>query len=230
MSVLVHACVYLPVVECDSRFLTQHNVCLALIEFPTTRESLILRISDPADADAWEEFVATYRPAVYRIATLKGLQHADALDLVQVVFVAIAGSIDRWKKSSPSTPFRHWLARVAKNATLNALTRRAPFQPPGGSAMVSLLQEVPAADAETREMVELEYRRELFRRAAQQVQMDVNTDTWKAFQLTAIDGLTSEMAARELGKSIGTIYACRSRVMKRLAVAVAELGGGSDEN
>ena len=55
------------------------------------------------------------------------------------------------------------------------------------------------------------------------VRSDFTPGTWKAFELTAIQGLSKEQAARELGKSIGTVYAARSRIIKRLSETVAEL-------
>ena len=64
-----------------------------------------------------------------------------------------------------------------------------------------------------------------YRRAAEQVRVDVNHDTWKAFEFTAINGMSNEAAAHELGKSVGSIYAARSRVMKRLSIVVSELEG-----
>ena len=64
---------------------------------PATRQSLIVKLRDPADSGAWSEFVALYEPLVYRLARRKGLQDADAKDLCQEVFRAVAGSIDRWE-------------------------------------------------------------------------------------------------------------------------------------
>ncbi len=55
------------------------------------------------------------------------------------------------------------------------------------------------------------------------VRVDFSPDTWKAFELTAIEGLSKEEAAQELGKSIGTVYAARSRIIRRLSEAVATL-------
>ena len=40
---------------------------------PATRQSLIVKLRDPADSGAWSEFVALYEPLVYRLARRKGL-------------------------------------------------------------------------------------------------------------------------------------------------------------
>jgi hypothetical protein len=63
---------------------------------PTTRPSLLVRLKDPGDERAWEEFAAIYSPLIYGLGRRKGLQHADAADLVQDVLRAVASAIGRW--------------------------------------------------------------------------------------------------------------------------------------
>ncbi len=192
-------------------------------EIPETRASLVLRVQNPDDQQAWDEFVRLYQPVVYRVGRSRGLQEADANDLVQTVFVSIAGSIGKWSPRDSKVKFRHWLLRVAKNATINALSRRPADQ--AGAIDGDLLHEVEAGDRHSESLIELEYRRELFIRAKEMVRVDFSQDTWQAFELTAIQGLSKEQAAQELGKSIGAVYAARSRIIRRLSEAVAKLEG-----
>lgn len=199
-----------------------------MTQFPETRESLIVQIKDPSNRDAWGKFVDLYRPVIHRIALARGLQDADAQDLTQHVLMAVAASIGRWEKSTESMRFRHWLRRVTRNAILNAISRRPPDQATGTSSYQNIVTEIPeradhSLDDETDSLIELEYRRELYLRAAALVRTDVDPITWQAFERTVIGGLSNAQAAQELGKSIGTIYAARSRVMKRLRTAIAEI-------
>lgn len=192
-------------------------------ELPETRESLLLQIRDPENRLAWEEFVEIYRPVVYGVAVARGLQHADALDLVQNVFVSIAGSIARWEKQDQKTRFRNWLLRVAKNATLNAMTRRPPDRAAGGSQVVDALKGVANDEQANERELEREYQRQLYRHAAEKVRAKVSEANWRAFQMTAIEGIPIETVSAELGKSPGAIYAARSRIMKQLAEIVSQL-------
>lgn len=199
-----------------------------MTQFPETRESLIVQIKDPSNRDAWGKFVDLYRPVIHRIALARGLQDADAQDLTQHVLMAVAASIGRWEKSTESTRFRHWLRRVTRNAILNAISRRPPDQATGTSSYQNIVTEIPeradhSLDDETYSLIELEYRRELYLRAAAFVRADVDPITWQAFERTVIGGISNAQAAQELSKSIGTIYAARSRVMKRLRTAIAEI-------
>src|SRR5579871_2387028 len=45
---------------------------------PLTRASLLVRLRDPDDGDAWKEFVRLYASVIYGFARKRGLQDADA--------------------------------------------------------------------------------------------------------------------------------------------------------
>ena len=190
-----------------------------MTEFPETQTSLLANIKSLDDRQAWERFVALYRPAIYRIARKRGFQPADAEDLTQRVLTSVAGSIHRWKKMDSGIRFRHWLRRVVKNAIINIATRRKPEVAISGLSDQELLLE-PVADDETEQQIEVEYRRQLFQRAAEIVKSDIEPTTWRAFELTVMDEVSVETAASTLNKSIGSVYAARSRVMKRLKSTV----------
>ncbi len=139
---------------------------IIVTQFPETRESLIIQVKDPSNREAWENFVDLYRPVIHRIAIARGMQDADAQDLTQQVLMAVALSIGRWEKSNANTRFRHWLRRVARNAIVNAMSRRPRDQAVGTSSFQDMLVDLPERtshehDLETDSLIELEYRREL---------------------------------------------------------------------
>lgn len=192
--------------------------------FPETRTSLLARVQSLQDEEAWREFVMIYRPVVYRLARTRGLQHADAEDLAQRVVIAVRRAIGNWDADPSKGRFRSWLATIARNAISNALTRRLPDAAVGGSSMLKLLEEQPEPDPRTREHLEREYRRSLFRWAARRIRAEFRDGTWDAFWLTAVEGMGVEEAGVALGKSVGAIYAARSRVMRRLKDEIEQSG------
>ena len=189
-------------------------------DLPETRESLLLQVKDPENLLAWEQFVAIYRPVIFRTAVARGLQHADADDLAQRVLFSVAKAIPKWEKRNPASKFRHWLARVTRNAILNWMTRQPLDRPVDNSYWDQVLEQKANADEETESLWRLECRRELFFKAAQQVQSQLDPETWAAFELTTIKCCEVADVARELGKSTGAIYAARSRVMRKLRDAI----------
>jgi RNA polymerase sigma-70 factor (ECF subfamily) len=189
---------------------------------PETRPSLLARLKDRTDDQAWFEFTEIYRPVVFRLALRRGLQPADADDLVQQVFSAVARVIDSWEIDPQRGRFRTWLSRVATNAILNVLSRQRPDRGSGDSKMHDLLDAQPVVDGPKSEMIRVEHRREVFRWAARQIRPEFHADTWNAFWLTAVEGRDVADVAREEGRTCGAIYAARSRVMRRLREKVGE--------
>ena len=87
-----------------------------------TRASLILRLGDHEDVAAWEEFTKIYLPVIQRVATKQGLQNADAENLVQEVFLAVAHSVEDWVQREDRGRFRPWLIRIARNAAVDMMS------------------------------------------------------------------------------------------------------------
>jgi RNA polymerase sigma-70 factor (ECF subfamily) len=195
---------------------------------PTTRQSLVLRLRNPDDEAAWAEFLAIYEPVVYRLARRKGLQDADARDLCQEVFRAVAGAIERWDPDPAKGRFRAWLFRIARNLLVNFFADQRRHPPGTGRTSVQdLLMARPANDAQSEVDFAAEFKRQAFRWAADQVKHEFTDSTWQAFWKTGVENRPVEVVARELGLSAGAVYIARSRVLARLRQRVEELSQDS---
>jgi len=192
-----------------------------LSQVPETRDSLLLRLADAADHEAWCQFTAIYRPLIYRVARRRGLQDADAQDLAQRVLLSVAGAIDQWHTRPKRARFRTWLHTVAKNTVIDHLRTAKLDVAEGGTSAQLRLQEATDSRADEAEL-DREYQRELFRWAAREVRGEFEETTWRAFWLTAVDGLSIPAVADELGKTVGAVYIARSRVMQRLRAKIRD--------
>jgi RNA polymerase sigma factor (sigma-70 family) len=191
---------------------------------PTTRPSLVLRLRDPGDEPAWAEFVDIYEPLIYRLAVNKGLQDADAQDLCQDVFRAVAAAIERWDPDPAKGRFRAWLFRIARNLLVNFLASQGrQVRGSGSTSVQELLEAQPAGDPEAEAEFAAEFKRRAFRWAADQVKNEFADSTWQAFWKTGIDNKPVTAVAKELGLSAGAIYIARTRVLARLRDRVAQL-------
>lgn len=199
-----------------------------MTESPETRQSLIVRLKDRNDQEAWGEFLEIYRPLVYRLATSKGLQHADAEDIVQQVFTSVADALERWQPDASRARFRTWLTTIARNAIINALTRRTSDRASGDTSERELLAQQPSDDPAS-QLLLLEARREIFQWAARRVREEFEPATWDAFWLTAVMGREVDEVVPLIGKKAGAIYAARSRVMRRLKEVVAQWDNHVDQ-
>ena len=195
-------------------------------ESPLTQPSLLVRLRDRGDDLAWSEFVELYTPLIQRLARQKGLQDADAADLVQEVFGAVARWIDRYDPDPSKGSFRGWLSRIARNLILDALAaRRRQPQGVGDTSVRRLLDAQPAPSPEDTALFEAEYRRRVFSWAAERVRDEVSEMAWRVFWMAGVEGNNAKAVALALGTTIGTVYHYKSQVMARLRRKVQELDG-----
>src|SRR2546421_3785184 len=155
-------------------------------EAPITRASLLIQIRDGANHAAWQEFVALYGPVIYGFARKRGLQDADAADLMQDVLRSVSSAIGRLDYDRNHGTFRGWLFTITRNKVFNFLAaRRIRPQASGDTATNRLLDSRPD-DAEGDDAWELEYQRRLASLAMERVKNEFQEKTWQAFWLTAV--------------------------------------------
>src|SRR4051812_33654463 len=134
-----------------------------------TRPSLLARIKDTGDRQAWAEFVDIYAPLIYGFVLKQGMQDADAADLTQEVLGAIARSAARFDYDRNRGTFRGWLFRVVRNELADFATTRRRHRPGTGDTDVKRrLEEQPAPSPDEVAAWERDYERQLFTLACEQ--------------------------------------------------------------
>jgi RNA polymerase sigma-70 factor (ECF subfamily) len=194
---------------------------------PETRPSLMLRLRDPQDQQAWTQFVAIYEPLVLRMLKQRGLQEADARDVTQLVVLAVTQAVDRWKPDGRDASFRRWLFGIARKSALKFIERGATSRGParrgvGGTDMLDLLKNLPEPEHRTVTVFDDEYRNEIFDWAAERVRDEFRESTWQAFWRTCVLNEPIAEVADCLGMTTGNVYVARTRVIARLRQKVEE--------
>src|SRR5262245_32336869 len=187
-----------------------------MTDLPHTRQSLLVRLKDPADAGAWRTFVDVYAPAVFAFTRRSGLQPADAADLTQDVCRNVSNAMRLLQFDENRGRFRGWLFTIVRNQL--KMFRRSQARRPRGA---DLPDEVP--DDSAAETWDLECRRRLFAWACDRVKPAVSPNTWTAFWRTAVDGANGEIVAKETGLTPAAVYLAKSRVLAKLRDAVADV-------
>jgi RNA polymerase sigma-70 factor (ECF subfamily) len=190
---------------------------------PETRETLIRRLPNAADVEAWEVFLEIYEPLLFRLARGRGMQPADAEDFVQEVLASVVRNIERWVAREDRGSFRAWLFRIAFNLGLNFVTRPKHKRLGSGDDQIArMLEEVPAASVDSSELFLKEYRREVYRWAAERVREQVSKRQWMMYWLTSVEERPIAEVAAEYEMSVGSIYIARSRITKRIREMIRE--------
>ena len=189
-----------------------------MADYPETRISLILRLAQSDDVQAWHEFCELYAPLVYRLAVARGMQPADAEDVTQDTLFAVARAAERFEPDPGRARFRTWLSRIARNLIADFFAGRAkrPLSQVLSDRWWQSVCEPSQADETFETVFGQEHRRAVLEMAARRVQQRVSTAVWQAFFLTAVQHQPAESVASELGQSLGAIYVARCRVLKML--------------
>jgi RNA polymerase sigma-70 factor (ECF subfamily) len=184
---------------------------------------LLVRLRDPNDADAWKEFLRLYASVIYGFARKRGLQDADAADLMQEVLRSVAGAVGRLDYDSRRGTFRGWLYAITRNKVFNFLEARARHaRGSGDSNTHRRLEEQPGPGGDDEDW-DREYERKAFAWAADRVQQEFQPSTWQAFWQTAVDGRNAQDVGKGLGLSPGAVYVAKSRVLARLKEEISQL-------
>ncbi len=190
---------------------------------PTTRASLLLRLCDPENHEAWVEFVTLYEPVIYRSLRRHGLQDGDARDLMQELLLIVSRNVDRWEPRKQSGSFRGWLRRVTRNLVIHWVKERGRRALPAGDCDLQLLLDaLPAANDPDSIEFDRDLHRVLFQRASQRVRGEVHAATWEAFWETAVLGKPATEVAAKLGMTAAGVRVAKCRVLARIRAALAE--------
>lgn len=191
---------------------------------PDTRNSLLARLADVGDDDAWREFASLYEPFIYRQARRYGLQHADACELVQEVLIAVSKALKRFTVDRDRGRFRTWLYAIGRNISLRHLARVRPADRATGDSHVrAAIAQVPDPCSVESHEFDTELKRHAFLWVANEVRGEFEPRTWQAFWSTTVENHSIRNAASSLGMSVGAVYIARSRVMGRLRTRIQEI-------
>jgi RNA polymerase sigma-70 factor (ECF subfamily) len=177
----------------------------------TTPASLLDRLRQPFDPEAWARFVALYTPLIYSWGRRVGLQDQDASDLVQDVFVTLLQVLPTFSYDRHRS-FRRWLRTITLNKWRNTRKRWQETIMRGKGEDLDLEAGADGVEA----LWEAEYQQHLAGQALRIMRADFQETTWKACWETVAAGRPAAEVAAELGLTVGAVYAAKFRVLDRL--------------
>jgi RNA polymerase sigma-70 factor (ECF subfamily) len=175
----------------------------------STSASLIYRVGQMGDENAWKRFVELYTPLLHRWCSSLGLSDADASDFTQEAMVSVIRSLPGFRYD-PSKSFRAWLKTILLNSWRKHLRKlsRDPVRPGDPDLHAGSDPGVILEDAE--------YREHLLRKALAIAERDFEPLTWRACWLCAMGERPTEEIAKELGMTVNAVYLAKSRVLRHL--------------
>ena len=195
---------------------------------PSTSASLLAKIQDAQDMDAWQRFFGAYRPMIEGWCRGCGLTDSDRDEVAGMVLLKVVERMKRGYVYDPGRSFRGWLWAVVVSQVneFKAGKHGQLAQGSGDSGVQQALAEHPApAGVEGLER-DLEA---LVQQAAARVKAQLGPDSpkWQSFWRTAVQKQAGKEVAGLLGLSVAAVHQNKSRVARQIREEVARLRDGA---
>jgi RNA polymerase sigma-70 factor (ECF subfamily) len=179
-----------------------------------TNLTLLERLRHGTDPLAWQEFSDRYWRLIFAFAKNRGCSDHTAEEIVQEVMVDVFRHRDTFCYDPARGRFRDWLGTVVRN--LVAKYRRQPAQRIRGRGGDADPPEPEVSDDSPDDAWDAAYEQAMLVVLLDVVRREVTPDTYQAFELVTIRGLSGDMAAKITGLSRNAVYLSRKRVFERL--------------
>lgn len=185
-----------------------------------TSTTLLQRLRDVSDAEAWNDFVDRYSPRVFEWCRKNSLQDSDAADVTQQVLLKLVTTMRTFEYDQHRGTFRGWLKTVTTN-TVRDLARQwqnRNVRAAGDTVTAEQLNSIstPSALDELSQKIEAQYRDELLREAESRIRVRVKTETWDAWHQTAVEQKKVVDVAAAVRMTVAEVYVAKSRVNKMM--------------
>lgn len=182
-----------------------------------TSATLLERLRDRADAEAWQRLLDLYSPLLSTWLRRHALQDADVDDLVQEVLLTVAREAPKFQHSGRPGAFRHWLRTILANR-LREFWRERRLRPTaaGDSDFVKMLDQLQDPDSGLSHLWDQQHDQHIVRRLFAMIEPQFASSTWQAFRRVVLDGARPDTVAAELGLSVNAVFIAKSRVLQRL--------------
>lgn len=182
-----------------------------------TSATLLDRLRDPRDAEAWGRLVELYTPLIRAWAERLNVRGPDADDLVQEVMAVVVRRYPEFVHPERPGAFRGWLRAIAANCARTVWkARKVKPVAPGGTDFAGYLARLEDPADDLSRAWEREHDLHVTRKLLDRIRPDFEPKTWEMFARFVLDGLTADEVAAELGCTPNAVYIAKSRVLARL--------------
>lgn len=197
------------------------------MELPSTRTSLMTRLRDATDHGAWREFESRYRELMVRYCQKRGLQRADAEDVIQSVFANLAKCLPGFDYDPARGRFRGYLFRCVRNGLSKWNSCPEHFNRRLGSTEGPKIADDEPTPAEAQAW-EQEWIAHHYRVALETVRRTLDPRDVAIFDRSIAGAKVSELAA-ELGMTPDAVHKVRQRVRDRMEALISQQIREEDE-
>lgn len=202
-----------------------------------TRATLLARLKDWEDGPSWQDFFDTYWKLIFGVARKRGLNEAEAQDVVQETMLSVAKHMPTFTYNRAEGSFKAWLLNLTYWRITDQFRKRGPFgvsraTEEGGKDGAGLedMVDESGSDKELARIWEEEWRTNLLQIAIGRVKVRLAPDKYQIFDFSVNKGWTGERIAAAFRIPVGQVYLAKHRVTRMIQKEVQQLEADLDRD
>jgi RNA polymerase sigma-70 factor (ECF subfamily) len=196
-----------------SRAASHSSVC-------ATDAALIGRLRNLDDHQSWDDFYRAYWKLIYRFACERGLNDAEAREVVQDTLLSVARSLHGFRPACEGGSFKRWLLCLTRRRAADHFRRRPRELPmrarsnagTGGTGTAERVADPQCAQANDR--WEREWEAQVLDAALEKLKRRVSPRHYQVFHLAVMKEQPTARVAETLGLNLAQVYLVKHRVLR----------------
>ncbi len=187
-----------------------------------TSQSLLLRLRDYRNADAWSQFNQLYGPFIEGWLIRRGVPRDISEDVRQEVMTKVVQEISAFSHNGRTGAFRKWLKQITHFRLRTTLRQRWKIENQVQQEYSDLVDQLGADDSAMSRLWDAEHDAYLVQRILEMVQRDFTPQTIQIFQRVVLDAEDAQSIASDLQITVNAVRIAQSRVL----AALRRIGAG----
>jgi RNA polymerase sigma-70 factor (ECF subfamily) len=182
-----------------------------------TSASLLERLRDRADAEAWTRMVSLYSPMIRTWLGPYGLAESDIDDISQTVLSSVVANLSRFRHNGRAGAFRNWLRVITVNSLRQKLRAdRKRLDCPGGHILLKSLSELQDPESDLSRLWNRIHDTHVLRTLLTWAESEFEAKTWQAFRRQVLEEVSPRIVAAQLDMTVNAVLIAKCRLLRRL--------------
>ncbi len=197
------------------------------IVYNLTHESLLLRLKNTYDSEAWDTFYQNYKGLIVSYARRQGCSNSMSQDVLQETLITLTKVMPTFEYNQSKGRFRYFLLTIVKSRIIDAFRREKRhvehqtvtdnLTDPGND----ILGQMGASDWEA--AWDKEWEQHLMLQAVERIKQKVKPHIFESFRLYVLEKHSADQVSKMLSIPKDNIYEHRRRLIAMMREEVASL-------
>lgn len=188
----------------------------------STHITLIQRVKDPTNENAWEVFSAGYSEYIDKVLSKGGIFPDDIKDLRQDILFKLWKKLPEFNYEPKKGKFRSWLYVIIRNTTSTFITAQSASSKRTQQYFQTLQKNEPPENTDLNTLLDDEWKEYLCVKALSQLSDVFSAQSIEIFK-DSLKGEAPEVLAKKYKLKENTIYRIKNRVKERLIIEIQRL-------